>query len=143
MKNKLVLVMLTACVCFAVSSSQVSAAHCDYTSLYSEIGESYHISPELLEALNDSDNTAIARSVVNNVPDCADRMQQLGVSDLDDPSSSIEIEASYLFDLFVDYEDIEPVVATYLGVAEDSSEVSKIVAETYMLETEHGKHTYY
>lgn len=88
-----------------------------------EIGEKYHICPELLMAMIEQESSGRA-DVVNSAGDTGllqvnpawhkERMERLGVSDLTDPYSNILVAADYLAELFSENDgDIYLVLMKY------------------------------
>lgn len=88
-----------------------------------EIGERYNICPELLMAIIETESSGQA-GVSNG--DCiglmqvssrwhSGRMQKLGVTNLYDEYSNIEVAADYLAELFAEYNEVSLVLDKYNG----------------------------
>lgn len=95
----------------------------EYQDYCIEIGEKYHICPELLMAMIEQESSGRA-DVVNSAGDTGllqvnpawhkERMERLGVSDLTDPYSNILVAADYLAELFSENDgDIYLVLMKY------------------------------
>lgn len=93
----------------------------EYQMYCAEIGERYHICPELLTAMIEAESSGRAGAVngacvgllqVNPQWHKA-RMRRLGVSDLTDAYGSILVAADYLAELFAENEDLYLVLMKY------------------------------
>ena len=120
-------------------------------------GEQYNICPELLEAIcyresrydaSVEDATGSCIGLMQIKASChRARMKRLGVSDLHDIETNIQVGADYLAELFDDYEDVGVVLTVYHGEkniakakrGELSGYVTSILENSERLERLHGK----
>lgn len=95
-----------------------------------EIGEKYHICPELLASIAFKESTYNPSAEYDGCVGLMqvspkwhkERMKSIGVSDLMDPYENMLVAADYLLELFEKYEDLGMVLMVYNGDSE---------AETY------------
>lgn len=125
--------------------------------LTEEIGNQYHVSPELLQAMAETEST-LQIEAING--DCKglmqiserwhlDRMERLGVTDIYDPRSNILLAADYLAELYEINPDTYYVLMRYnmqtdtaerlYAAGEYSYYATSIVKRAEELERLHGK----
>ena len=136
-----VIIALTALFINPVKGLSTAASD-DYTGLCESISEEYHICPELIEALIDTDpikeNTIGPLHLIED--EQKDRMTELGVTDLSDPEGNIRVGCAYLLELFEEYGDTYPALAEFTGTDESNTEyLDSILDKSYELEQEHSK----
>ena len=143
-KGILIVAVALAAIC-GVSARATEASRpqmSDYINYCEQAGELYSVSPELIEAIFESDYKTPNLSGPMKLDRSAqlDRMKELKLDDVKDPEQAIEIGADYLLDLFEEYEDIYIVVETYLQLDVEHEYIAdQIVDRAYELEGEHGK----
>lgn len=144
MKNLVAFSLIAALGITIGTPATSTAVSIDYTEICERVGGRYDVSPEFLEALIEETNTTadVSKLVTEYIPGYEDRMADLDIDNLNDPSNSIEVSADYLVDLFEKYTDPEKVLAMYLDVDLTDTQINTIVEKSYQLETEHGKHDY-
>lgn len=137
-----------------LSSENKEFVRPDLIPVIEEISEEYGVSPELVEAMIETESCGI--STVSN-GSCyglmqvstrwhADRAARLGV-DIRSDYGNIKTGIDYLMELAEDDDDLFYVLATYNGQSGASpgranGYASKILERAYELETVHGKHQY-
>lgn len=122
-----------------------------------EAGTQYNISPELLQAIafyESSYNPNAQNGSCKGLMQVSEkwhwnRMERLDVNSLYDPYGNMLVAADYLYELFVEYEDVGMVLMTYngdssaheyqMGNAKLSAYAEKILKKSEELEQEHGK----
>lgn len=160
MKAKIVTAMLIAMVTISAPVQQAYALDFIYPddvySMCVEICEPHDISPELVQAIiwresryaKDARNRNCQGLMQINEPCHIERMERLGVSDLNNPYENIRVGVDYLAELFEEYEEPGYVLDVYNGnsSAGDNyrhcrlSAYSKSILElAEELEKEHGK----
>lgn len=121
-------------------------------------GEEYNIAPEFLEAIAytesryqaDAENGSCKGLMQISVKWHADRMEELGVTDIYDPDGNMHVAADYLSELFHKYEDPGLVLMHYNGASREavteyietgnmSEYTEKTLALSEDLERRHGK----
>lgn len=93
----------------------------EYQRYCAEIGEQYHICPELLVAMIEAESSGKADAANGKCTGLLQvnpawhktRMQRLGVSDLTDAYGNILVAADYLAELFAENEDLYLVLMKY------------------------------
>lgn len=102
----------------------------EYIQYCEEIGQAYHICPELLEAVIETESNGDPDAVgelgeiglMQIYPEYhMDRAERLGVGCLFNPRGNILVGADYLAELFEQYEDPGTVLMVYNGI-EDATE---------------------
>lgn len=157
MKARILIIMSAFLFCIMGAGIQAQAEECivpeHILEMSNEIGKEYNICPELLQSIAfqesrfqaDAQNEGCTGLMQVNPAWHADRMQELGVTDLYDPKQNMEVAADYLQELFEKYEDVGTVLMVYHG---ESGAVSKIEPSRYAdeiltrsaeLERAHGK----
>ena len=126
------------------------AAYCE------EIGETYGICPELLEAIMESESSGNPGAQNGNCKGLMqinllyhkERMQKHGVSDIYNAKGNILLAADYLSELFREYKDIGTVLMIYNGSkdaiqrgerADYTDYALKIMKRSEQLERQHRK----
>lgn len=159
-RKKLIAAMLVA-MSAAVSGTQAYAAsgmdEGRVRELSEQIGEQYHICPELLQSIAWSESRYDPKASgagCEGLMQVAerwheDRMERLGVSDLYDPEENMRVAADYLLELFAEYEDPGMVLMVYNGDSRAehyqktgeglSDYAGEILEMSERLEREHGK----
>lgn len=132
----------------------------EYVQYCEEIGARYPLSPEVLEAMIETESSGNPRAY--NSGCCGllqvdanlhkDRMARLGVTDIYDPYGNILVGADLLVELFETYgDDFGLCLLRYNGSrdAEDKAlrneftdYANKIMERAYELEDIHGRHNY-
>lgn len=95
----------------------------EYVAYCEEIGGTYGICPELLEAIMESESSGNPQAQNGNCKGLMqinmlyhrERMQKLGVSDIYNARGNILLAADYLAELFREYGDIGTVLMIYNG----------------------------
>lgn len=159
-RMKIFLIFTAVCVSVIMWSALVVEAResdkenwLDYIEI---VCEDKHICPELVEAIIESESSWNPKAQNG---DCIglmqvseswhrDRMERLGVTDLEDPYDNILIGVDYLSELFEQYEDVGAVLMKYNGdsclpeyleTGEMSKYAEKILIRSAELERIHGK----
>lgn len=121
-------------------------------------GKEYGICPELLESIacEESRYTADAKSKDGSCHGLMQihkashkqRMKNLGVTDLCDLDSNVQVAADYLAELFEEYEEVSTVLMIYRGEKDAvrkgeqgivSKYAKKVLKRSEALERQHGK----
>lgn len=125
----------------------------EYVKMADEIAARYHLSPELLIATMEHEGHGDPNS--GNDYGCyglcgvskkwnADRMKELGVSNLYDPYGNILVAADLYYDLFLEKEDFYEVLYFYGGYQKDDPKGAEFAKwmerRVYNLEVIRGKH---
>lgn len=96
----------------------------EYIRICEEIGQAYHICPELLEAVIEAESSGDPRAAGEageiglmqiDPKHHRDRAKRLGVHDLSDPRGNVLAGADYLAELFELYEDPGTALMEYNG----------------------------
>ena len=132
----------------------------EYVDICEDVGKHYHVSPELLEAIIETESSG--EQYANN-GECkglcqiyADvhgvRMARLGITDIYDPKSNIKLAADILAECYKAYgDDTMMVLMLYNGTAhakqraeggDFSDYARKVSKRAYELEGVHNKHNY-
>lgn len=132
----------------------------EYVGYCEEIGARYHLSPELLEALIETESSGDPRAENNGcVGLCqvsetyhAKRAAGLGVTDLYDPYGNILVAADYIISLYEEYgDDTALVLMKYNGSSDAVTRAyggdftkyaNAIINRAQELERAHGKQNY-
>ena len=132
----------------------------EYVQYCEEIGGKYSLSPEVLEAMIETESSGNPKAY--NAGCCGllqvdagihrDRMKRLGVTDIYDPYGNILVAADFLVESFEKYgDDFGKILMIYNGTsgAKDRAArndftdyANRIMERAYELETLHGKHDY-
>lgn len=146
---KKVIGLAVLCAALAISTVCVARDYVgpgeDYEEYFEEVGEVYHICPELLQAILETDyrRSDLVGPMKLNRAVQEERMDKLQLHNLHNKAESLEIGADYLYELFEKHEDIYTVLQIYLELPDKYSEVAEeIVDQSYRLEKEHGKLDY-
>lgn len=157
MKNGCGIIVAVLLICLLGAGVRVQAEGCivpDHIfEISNEIGKEYNICPELLQSIAfqesrfqaDAQNGGCTGLMQVNPAWHADRMRELGVTDLYDPEQNMEVAADYLQELFGRYEDVGTVLMVYHGEAgavskiEPSQYADEILERSAALERLHGK----
>lgn len=128
MKKKILLVLGVIAVCsvfiFPIEAQSQKRISNDELRIYcTEIGEKYHICPELLMAICEKESSLNPLAVngshkgIMQVSEKwhSERMERLGVDDLFDAYGCILVATDYLSELFETYEDVAVVLGLYHG----------------------------
>lgn len=157
----LTIVILFLLLCFSTTSADNGETWigADEIAYCEQAGQEFGISPELLEAVIESESSGqqyakngecVGLMQVNKSLH-ADRAKELGVSNIYDKQGNIRIGASFLLDLFEKYEDEGLVLMHYNGVSKADTYAAqgkytkyakKIMNRAEQLEYIHGKHDY-
>lgn len=123
----------------------------DLVEMCEELGMEHHVSPELLEAVIESESSGVPTVRNGNCIGLmqvsskwhATRMAKLGVKDLTDPRGNILTGVDYLLELFEQYEDPYEVLRIYggwkVGDPKGEAYIEKILRRAWQLEVIHGK----
>lgn len=123
----------------------------DLIDMCEELGMEHNVSPELLEAVIESESAGVPTVQNGNCIGLmqvssrwhAERMKKLGVTNLKDPRSNILTGVDYLLELFEEYEDPHEVLRIYGGWKEGDPKgeayIEKILNRAYELEIVHEK----
>lgn len=148
MKRKIIL--LTACILLALPVLPVQAAEpmkeAAVAQLAEEVGETYQICPELLQAIAWKESRYCPEVESTG---CTGLMQELGDNNLKDARQNMLVAADYLQELVETYGDPVMVLMVYNGDsrAEDywegrcgpSEYAEEILEYSVQLEVQHGK----
>lgn len=167
MRVKKLLLMIVSVVAVVILASNVTQGDApqgswispQYVKYCEEIGMKKHVSPELLEAIIETESAGQARAY-NGKYGCYGLMQinrtahyprikKLGVNDLYNPKQNILVGADYLVDLYETHGDnTKMILMIYHGesrakqkaaIGEYSNYARKIEARAKELEKAHGK----
>lgn len=123
----------------------------DLIEMCEELGMEHNVSPELLEAVIESESSGIPTIQNGNCIGLmqvsskwhASRMKKLGVTNLKDPYGNILTGVDYLLELFEEYEDPHEVLRIYGGWKEGDPKgeayIEKILTRARHLEIVHEK----
>lgn len=124
MKKKFITALLLTGILFMGSRTEAYAmSEAEVMELSEEIGAEYNICPELLTAIayheSRYDETAENQGCFGLMQIASkwhkDRMESLGVTDLNDPEQNMLVAADYIHELCREYEDIGMVLMVYNG----------------------------
>lgn len=136
---------------YAVEPARETWIGDDLVDLCEELGMAHNVSPELLEAVIESESSGV--TTVRN-GDCiglmqvsrkwhADRMKKVGATDLTNPHDNILTAVDYLLELFEEHEDPYEVLRIYggwkAGDPKGEAYIEKIIKRAWQLEVIHGK----
>lgn len=136
---------------FALTMITVTQIGDDLIELCEELGMEHHVSPELLEAVIESESAGVPTVQNGNCIGLmqvssrwhAERMKKLGVTNLKDPESNILTGVDYLLELFEEYEDPHEVLRIYggwkVGDPKGEAYIEKILTRARQLEIVHEK----
>lgn len=123
----------------------------EYVETCVQIGEEYGICPELLMAIIERESSGKADAENGSCKGLcqisekwhAERMEELGITDIFDPESNIRLCADYLMELGAKYGDVAIVLGVYHGEGEAQIRISNytewILERSEELERAHGK----
>lgn len=131
----------------------------EYVQYCEEIGARYSLSPEVLEAMIETESSGNPRAY--NSGCCGllqvdanlhrDRMARLGVTDIYDPYGNILVGADKIAELFEESDDFGWVLLKYNGSRDAEGKAlrneftdyaNRIMNRAYELEDIHGRHNY-
>lgn len=124
MKRKCITALLLAAGLLMGSRTEAYAmSEAEVMELSEEIGEEYNICPELLTAIayheSRYEETAENQGCFGLMQIAEkwhrDRMEKLGVTDLNDPRQNMLVAADYIHELCREYEDVGMVLMVYNG----------------------------